>query len=166
MHQVFLLLGANLGDRCATLEKARTAIDNEVGTIIKKSYLYETQAWGTQGEEQPSYLNQVLELTTLLGPEQLLETTMHIEDKLGRTRKKKWESRLIDIDILFYDDLMMQSDTLTIPHPLLHKRKFTLMPLVEIAPDLVHPKFRKNITQLLCLLDDDLEVRMLDSSTS
>ena len=105
-----------------------------------------------------TYLNQVLAVATYLTPAEVLEQTQAIEQRLGRVRAEKWGARVIDIDLLFYDDLILETPTLTLPHPLLHERRFTLMPLVEIAPDLVHPVFKKSVYQLLANCTDEGEV--------
>lgn len=159
MFHSYLLLGANLGDRFKQLEAARQAIQEQVGRILQASAVYETQAWGVS--QGPAYLNQVLLVETFLAPEQLLTRTGRIEALLGRTRTLKWESRLIDIDILFYEQRVMNTADLVLPHPHLHKRKFTLVPLVELAPDLLHPVLKKTSRQLLNELQDPLEVRKI-----
>lgn len=160
MSLVYLLLGANLGDRFLQMSKAFDEISLQVGAVTNRSSLYQTAAWGV--EEEPPYLNQVVELQTTLSPQELLKTINGIEDKLGRTRKLKWESRVIDIDILFYDDEIINDPNLIVPHPYLHKRKFVLVPLAEITSGLVHPVLNKNVQQLLSELDDPLEVKKVD----
>ena len=156
MPKLYLLLGGNLGDRILYLQQARESIAAQVGSITRESALYETAAWGKT--DQPSFLNQVLEVETILSPEQVLQTINLIEHDLGRERLEHWGARVIDIDILFYDDLVQQTQRLTIPHPQLHLRRFTLLPLHEIAPDLQHPALQQSITQLLERCPDVLEV--------
>jgi 2-amino-4-hydroxy-6-hydroxymethyldihydropteridine diphosphokinase len=164
MPKLYLLLGGNLGDRQLYLAQARVRIAAQVGTITRSSSLYETAAWGKT--DQPAFLNQVLEVQAEQAPEQVLLTVNMIEQELGRVRQEHWGARVIDIDILFYDDLAMQTQRLTIPHPQLHLRRFTLLPLAELAPDLVHPVLGKSITALLEACPDELEVRefMKDNS--
>lgn len=156
MHQVYLLLGVNLGDRFNQLKHALIAIEQEIGDVITRSAVYETAAWGAEG--QPAYLNQVVIVNTDQHPEEVLRKINEIECLLGRTRTVKWESRVIDIDILFYDDTIVESERLSIPHPFLHQRKFTLVPLAEIAGDFIHPVFNKSVMVLLAELHDQLEV--------
>jgi len=156
MHKTYLLLGGNLGDRTAYLQLAVEQIAARVGEIQSSSRLYETAAWGKTN--QPSFLNQVLEVHTVLLPEDVLHTINAIEHELGRERFEHWGARVIDIDILFYDDLVQQTQRLTIPHPQLHTRRFTLAPLTEIAPHLVHPVYNQTIEQLLIDCTDELEV--------
>ncbi len=153
--ELFILLGANLGNRTKTFAQARTQLTERVGLITNSSRLYESVAWGV--DNQPSYLNQVLQLTTALSPDAVLAQTQAIEIELGRVRLEKWGSRLIDIDLLFFGDLIWQTDTLTMPHPLLHLRRFTLRPLAEIAPDFQHPAFGKTIQDLLANCPDLVE---------
>ena len=153
---VYLLLGANLGDKQHTFGLARRYVAELVGSISSISSLYETAAWGIT--DQPTYLNQVLAVATYLTPADVLIQTQAIEQKLGRVRTEKWGSRVIDIDLLFYDHLILETPTLTLPHLLLHERRFTLMPLIEIAPDLVHPVFKKSVYQLLASCTDEGEV--------
>ncbi|MDX5483051.1 MAG: 2-amino-4-hydroxy-6-hydroxymethyldihydropteridine diphosphokinase [Hymenobacteraceae bacterium] len=157
MPKVFLLLGGNLGDRTLYLQQARDSIAGQVGRIMQSSRLYETAAWGKT--DQPNFLNQVLAVETALAPEEVLQRINAIEQELGRVRLEHWGARVIDIDILFYDELVQQTQRLTIPHPQLHLRRFTLLPLVEIAPELVHPLLQKTATQLLKECPDPLEVK-------
>ncbi|WP_347156494.1 2-amino-4-hydroxy-6-hydroxymethyldihydropteridine diphosphokinase [Pontibacter chitinilyticus] len=157
MPKLYLLLGGNLGDRTLYLQQARTSITDRVGPITQTSKLYETAAWGKT--DQPAFLNQVLEVETGLSPEQVLQRINVIEQELGRIRQEHWGARVIDIDILFYDDLVLQTQRLTIPHPQLHLRRFTLMPLAEIAPNLDHPVLKRSIKQLLEDCADTLEVQ-------
>lgn len=158
MPEVYLLLGGNLGDRSAYLAQARAYITAQVGLIKKCSGIYETAAWGNT--DQPAFLNQVLKVQASLAPEQVLRQVNGIEQELGRVRHEHWGARVIDIDILFYDQLVLQSQRLTIPHPQLHLRRFTLLPLAEISPDLVHPVLRKSIYELLEACEDKLEVKV------
>lgn len=160
MPKLYLLLGGNLGDRILYLQQARARIAVQVGQIMRRSKLYETAAWGKTN--QPAFLNQVLEVQTALTPEQVLQSINAIEQELGRVRQEHWGARVIDIDILFYDDLVLQTQRLTIPHPQLHLRRFTLMPLAEIAPDLVHLVLGKSINKLLEACADALEVRVFE----
>ncbi|WP_223833935.1 2-amino-4-hydroxy-6-hydroxymethyldihydropteridine diphosphokinase [Spirosoma profusum] len=151
--KTFLLLGANLGDRVATLQRAVDLIWQYVGAIEQQSPLYETTPWGII--DQPAFLNQVIRVKTTLEPEVLLKQTQAIEQDLGRIRKEKWGARVIDIDILYYDQLISSSSTLTLPHPYLHQRRFTLVPLADVAPDFVHPLLHKTTLELLAACTDE-----------
>jgi 2-amino-4-hydroxy-6-hydroxymethyldihydropteridine diphosphokinase len=141
------------------LDKAGMAIQEEVGKLIKSSSRYQTAAWGKT--DQPDFINQVLKLETSLRPLEVLKTILGIERKLGRERTEKWGSRTIDIDILFYDQEVVASSELTIPHPYLQQRAFTLIPLAELEPDFVHPVFKKTVSELLDELESQLEVKKL-----
>ena len=156
MENAYLLLGSNLGDSKKYISDAVGFIRTEIGIVKKTSSLYQTASWGKT--DQPDFINQVLEVETILNPEQLLKNILVIEKKLGRERLEKWGSRTIDIDLLFYGDQIIQGLNLTVPHPFLHERKFTLMPLVELDPDLVHPVFKATVKQLFESLDDHLSV--------
>lgn len=158
MVNVFLLLGSNLGDRLTYLKQAIAGI-GEMGIIIKTSSVYETQALGKTTD--PDYLNQVLLLETALPPRHILETIWQIEQDMGRERVGKWGSRTIDIDILFYDNKIINEPGLIIPHPELHKRRFTLEPLSEIAPDFIHPLLNASILKLKNTLADCMVVKKL-----
>jgi 2-amino-4-hydroxy-6-hydroxymethyldihydropteridine diphosphokinase len=160
MFQVYLLLGANLGERFDQMKSAFQEVEKQVGRILQYSSIYETAAWGM--EDEPNYLNQVLLVETTLKPLEVLKQINKIEEQLGRVRNLKWESRIIDIDILFYENLLIDRPELTIPHPYLHLRKFTLIPLHEIAPDFMHPSLKKSTKELLNELQDGLDVRKLD----
>jgi 2-amino-4-hydroxy-6-hydroxymethyldihydropteridine diphosphokinase len=153
---VYLLLGANLGDKQQMFARVCGYVTQQIGPIIVQSGLYETAAWG--GLDQPTYLNQVIVVETYLAPVAVLTQTQGIEQELGRIRVEKWGSRVIDIDLLFYNDLIIQTPTLTLPHPLLHQRRFTLVPLAEIAPNLIHPVLKQPIYTLLANCPDDGEV--------
>ena len=158
--KAYLLTGANLGDCKATLAKAKQLLEERVGSVTKASHLYETEPWGEV--DQPNYINQALEISTTLAPRQLLQVTKEIEKELGRTRRTKWESRIIDIDILFYTHLKISSLGLTIPHPHIHRRNFVLIPMLEIAPRKQHPVFKKTIEELYLESEDELDVIMLE----
>src|SRR5690606_4770572 len=160
MSQVYLLLGANLGNRFDQMRAAFQEIGEQIGAVVRCSSLYETAAWGMN--DDPSYLNQVILVETALEPLAVLKRINKIEEKLGRIRNLKWEARLIDSDILFYDDRVISTPELSVPHPYLHLRRFTLIPLNEIAPDLLHPVLKKNTKDLLKELQDELDVRKLD----
>lgn len=159
MVNVFLLLGSNLGDRSLLLQQAIKCIEEEITPITKHSAVYETQSWGKS--DSPDYLNQVILIQTELCAQIILQKILNIEWKIGRVREEKWGPRLIDIDILFYGDALIDEPGLQVPHPELHKRRFTLEPLAEIAPDLIHPVINKNILQLKSELNDNLIVKKL-----
>jgi 2-amino-4-hydroxy-6-hydroxymethyldihydropteridine diphosphokinase len=160
LNESFLLLGSNMGDRGLYLQEAKKQIAEKAGNIVVSSAKYETAAWGY--ETQPSFLNQVLVLHTPLSPETLMNTLLSIENGMGRIREKKMGPRIIDIDILFYNDLIIETDTLTIPHPLLHLRRFTLQPLAEINPLKTHPVLKQTVAQLLLDCPDALKAEKLD----
>ena len=157
MNLAFLLTGGNLGSRAENLENAKTQVLLRAGRLLAASSLYETAAWGKQ--DQPDYLNQVLLVETALSAPDLLATILDVEKNLGRERKEKYDARLIDIDILFFNDEQIQLPQLLVPHPLLHTRRFVLEPLCEIAPNHVHPVLKKTITQLLAACNDPLDVK-------
>ncbi|MCU0390464.1 MAG: 2-amino-4-hydroxy-6-hydroxymethyldihydropteridine diphosphokinase [Thermoflexibacter sp.] len=157
MQGIFLLLGGNIGDRIAYLQKAQKLIVSNAGTIKNSSAIYETAPWGLS--EQPDFLNQTLEIESELSASDLLQKLLAIEVSLGRERHHQWNARTIDIDILLLGNQVIQEENLTIPHPRLHLRKFCLIPLTEIAPQIIHPVFNQTITQLLNTCEDPLEVR-------
>jgi 2-amino-4-hydroxy-6-hydroxymethyldihydropteridine diphosphokinase len=159
MADVYLLLGSNMGNSIQFLANARTHIENELGAILASSSTYQTAAWGKT--DQPDFMNQVVKVTCHLAPEEVLQTILAIENKLGRERAEKWAARTIDIDILFYDLMIINHDNLVIPHPFLQERAFALAPLAELAPNLEHPILKKTITTLLANLASDLSVRKL-----
>jgi 2-amino-4-hydroxy-6-hydroxymethyldihydropteridine diphosphokinase len=151
MISVFLLLGSNMGQRASFLNSAIAEIEKQVGPILKASTVHQTLAWGKTDE--PDYLNQVLEVETLLTARAVLHTILGIEKQLGRERIVKWGSRTIDIDILFYGNEVISEPDLIVPHPQLQNRKFTLEPLSEIAPGFIHPVLNLSITELNAALD-------------
>ena len=148
MNQVILLTGGNLGNRLSILQQARKLIENTVGKMNTISPLIESEAWGFESEN--AFLNQILIVDTELSAHQVLIETQKIEIKLGRIRKtEQWISRLIDIDILFFNNELIDSDKLTIPHEHIQNRKFTLFALNTIIPNYVHPKLKVSISNLL-----------------
>lgn len=157
MATTYLLLGSNEGDRQQWINKAIKEIGVQCGELVKQSPFYETAAWGK--EDQPPFLNLVVKIKTELSPEKLLAAIQNIEQQFDRQRTEKWGQRTLDIDILFYGKQIIKTTTLTIPHPHLQERKFTLKPLNEIAPYLLHPVLKKAITTLLKECTDTLEVK-------
>ncbi|MDR0660313.1 MAG: 2-amino-4-hydroxy-6-hydroxymethyldihydropteridine diphosphokinase [Prevotellaceae bacterium] len=161
MSKTYLLLGADIGDKRTTFAKAKQLIGESVGRIIRESSLYESAAWGFKNDT--TFLNQVLEVETSLSPLDLLDGLQKIENELGRTRSGNgYESRLIDIDILFYDDLVTNTSELTVPHPHLHKRMFTLAPLSELALNYIHPVLHKSVSRLKAECTDRGVVRKIN----
>ena len=146
-QNVFLLLGSNLGERLQIMQSSAGLIEERVGIIQSSSSIYETAPWGVL--DQPVFLNQILEVQTALMPEEVLRIILEIEHELGRIRYERWGARVIDIDILYFSDLILDSARLTLPHPRLHERRFTLIPLNEIAPDFIHPLLLKTNKELL-----------------
>lgn len=160
MNKVFLCIGSNLGDRLANLKEAVLRIDGVIGKVTDSSSVYETEPWGFESADQ--FYNMVIETETALSPSGVLGAILMIEAQLGRLRtEEQYSSRSIDIDILFYNNLIMNEEALKIPHPHLHKRKFVLVPLCEISPRLVHPALKKTIAELLESCNDKSEVRQL-----
>ena len=159
MEIAYLLLGSNLGNSKQYISDAVNLISTQVGELTNLSSLYQTASWGKT--DQPDFINQVICVKTKLNPEQLLENILVIEESLGRKRTEKWGSRTIDIDLLFYGDQIIRQENLVVPHPFLHQRRFTLMPLKELKPDLVHPVLHQTIQELFNLLDDNLSVKKL-----
>ena len=159
MVTVFLLLGTNLGNRELFLREAITHIEQLVAPVTKTSAIYETQSWGKT--DQPDYLNQVITLQTNLTARDVLNKILDIELLMGRKREEKWGSRIIDIDILFYGDAVINEPGLIVPHPELHNRRFTLEPLAEMASEFLHPALNKNILTLKNELKDSLIVKKL-----
>ena len=148
MSIVYLALGSNLGNREDYLQRALIEIGQSIGPVLSTSDIYETQPW-SNAETQRNYLNQVARIATTLEPKELLKRLLELEKFIGRQSREKWASREIDIDILFYDQMIYHKDELVIPHPFMHLRSFVLTPLCELAPDYFHPVFRKTISHLL-----------------
>lgn len=159
MVNVYLLLGSNENDRFENLKKAALLIEERCAKITGQSALYETEAWGLK--EQNPFLNQALTITTFHKPLELLAELKRIEKEIGRVETIKWGPRVIDIDILFYGNEIINQQHLTVPHPYLHKRRFTLAPLSEIAPDFVHPILNKTNLMLLAECEDESEVKRI-----
>ena len=181
MKEVLILLGSNRGDRMDYLARGIQMISEQAGKLLKKSSVYETEPWGF--DDPTSFLNQVVEIETSLSPGELLEQLLNIETKLGRVRPfsgcgcgvpalppgseqpssdklggQGYTGRTIDLDILFFGNKLVFTDSLMIPHPRLHERRFTLVPLNEIAPDFVHPVLKKKVSGLLNECRDQLKV--------
>jgi 2-amino-4-hydroxy-6-hydroxymethyldihydropteridine diphosphokinase len=160
MENAYLLLGSNENNRLENLEKARGLIELRCGKISAQSALYETEAWGLK--EQNPFINQAILITTFCTAEELLVLLKTIEKEVGRVETVKWGPRVIDIDILFYGNQIVQKENLVIPHRYLHQRRFTLMPLHQIAPCMVHPVLNKTVGELLEECEDGGEVRRVD----
>lgn len=159
MNQAYLLIGGNLGDRTAHLAQARTLIGRHIGSIENASAIYETAAWGLV--HQPDFYNQALRVSTALQPEPLMQMILKIEADMGRVRNERYGPRVIDIDILLYNDLICALPLVTLPHPRMQERRFVLAPLDEIAPEVQHPVLHQTIRQLLAAVSDDSAVKKI-----
>ena len=149
MNVVYLLLGSNLYDRALSLSSAKNEISNEIGAITDESSIYESEPWGFISEDR--FLNQVIRIETRKNPVQVLNEILRIETKLGRKRDtaKGYSSRILDIDILFFNNEIISEENLIIPHPKISERMFTLLPLSEINNSLIHPGLNKSIQELM-----------------
>lgn len=157
MNTAYLLTGGNLGDREKNLAAAKEHIHLQCGKIISASALYETAAWGKT--DQPPFLNQALEIQTALNARQLMRRILKVEKLMGRERKEKYGPRVIDIDILLFNNERHNYPLLKLPHPEMQNRRFALLPLAEIAPGIVHPVLNKTIKKLLDECADELAVK-------
>ena len=157
MNNTYLLLGSNMGNNQEQLQTAIKLIEERVGKLIRQSSLYATAAWGNT--DQPDFLNQVLIIETRFGAVETLDKLLEIEKKMGRVRTIKNAPRIIDIDILFFNDDIINEQQLTVPHPEIQNRRFVLTPLNELSPNLVHPVLKQPLSVLLQHCPDRLDVR-------
>ncbi len=155
----FLSLGGNLGNTKEIFEQTYPLIEKKIGRILQKSSLYQTAAWGLT--DQADFLNQVIEIETTQHPEEILTNLLAIEMHFGRVRDVRWGPRSIDLDLLLMDDLQVTSDTLELPHPRIQDRKFILIPLVEIAPTILHPILGQTAKELLARTTDTSTVTII-----
>jgi len=158
MPKVYLLLGTNVGNRLENLNVAFALIESKIGIITTSSSIYETVAWGNT--QQQAFLNQAIVLETEFAILDLLKTTQTIETTIGRIKTEKWGPRIIDIDILFYGDEIIDEPQLKVPHPFIQERRFTLTPLCDIAPSFKHPLLNKTMEELLDICTDNSEVKL------
>ena len=159
MTRCYLLFGSNQGDKKKLLEDACTLINNRCGMLVERSSAYCSEPWGFESEEW--FLNELLVVETELDPDALMDALLEIEQELGRVRhpeKTGYCSRTVDLDILYYGDRTINTAKVTVPHPRLHLRRFVLMPLCELIPDFLHPKFNLSQKQLLDICDDKSKV--------
>jgi 2-amino-4-hydroxy-6-hydroxymethyldihydropteridine diphosphokinase len=160
MDTAYIILGGNVGNRQENLELAAQLIEKQAGAIANKSDIYVTAAWGNTA--QPDFYNQALCIKTLLTAVKLLETLLNIEKEMGRTRgEQKWTERIIDIDILFFNEEIISEPNLKIPHPYIQERRFVLVPLAQIAGEIIHPQSGKTVNKLLSECPDTSEVHLL-----
>ncbi|MDH5476214.1 MAG: 2-amino-4-hydroxy-6-hydroxymethyldihydropteridine diphosphokinase [Cyclobacteriaceae bacterium] len=159
---IYLLLGSNLGDKLSYLSQAIEKIEKTIGRVKNVSSVYETAAWGK--EDQPTFYNQVIEIKSSLGYIEILKGILAIEQEIGRKRKEKWGARIIDIDLLYFGTEIFTNHELVLPHPEIQNRRFTLIPLCEIAQNFIHPVLKVTHQQLLEQCNDSLEVKKLNTS--
>ena len=159
MNKTYLLLGSNLNNPAKQLKIARELIKKELGPIGRQSAVYSTAAWGKH--DQPDFQNQVLIIETKQSPQETMQTLLAIESKMGRVRQQKNDPRIIDLDILFYNKCILNEPLVTLPHPHIANRRFVLVPLNELSPNLIHPVHQKTIHQLLRVCKDTLPVNKM-----
>jgi 2-amino-4-hydroxy-6-hydroxymethyldihydropteridine diphosphokinase len=156
MNRIFLITGGNIGNRKKNLKTAAVLIEKEIGKIIRSSKIYETDAWGIT--EQEAFYNQIHVVETEFSAKEILQKILSIEEGMGRVRTIKNAARIIDIDILFFNDDIVKEQNLAIPHIEIPNRRFVLMPLNELAPEMIHPVLKKNMHELLENCKDELKV--------
>lgn len=156
MTSVVILLGTNLGDRLLNLKKADLEIGQRIGLVLMRSMIYQTKPWGNA--EQDDFLNQVLVIDSSKKANEILSALLEIELEMGRKRIKQWEPRIIDLDILYFGDEIIETKDLKIPHPFIQERRFTLIPLAEILPAMIHPVFKQSNYDLLLQTTDHSSV--------
>lgn len=156
MNKIFLITGGNVGNRKKNLEMASGLIEEQIGKIIKSSKIYQTDAWGIT--DQAPFYNQVHIVESKFSAKEIIHKILRIEEKMGRIRTTKNAARIIDIDILFFDDEIINESDLIIPHPEISNRRFVLIPLHELVPEMIHPVFKKSIHELLTATKDELKV--------
>jgi len=161
MAHLYLLNGSNIGNRLQNLKVAIDCLSKLWGIPNGISEIYETQAWGK--ENQQNFYNQAVHFTCDYQPDEILKAIKNIEQQIGSNHKERWAARTIDIDIIFFGDLIYQSDSLHIPHKLMHLRNFVLYPLCEIAADFIHPQFEQSVQLLLENSTDELKVQKLST---
>ncbi|MFY0652166.1 MAG: 2-amino-4-hydroxy-6-hydroxymethyldihydropteridine diphosphokinase [Cyclobacteriaceae bacterium] len=145
-----------MGNKVANLRKAMESIEEHIGSVKRQSKIYQTDAWGRR--DQDFFLNQVLIVSTEKNAQTILESCLDIEQSMGRIRSEKWMERIIDIDILYFNEDIINTEILSVPHPEIQNRRFTLEPLTELIPEFVHPVFGQTNSNLLNECTDDLEV--------
>ena len=158
-NTVILITGGNLGDKLQNLKKAGQLIGERIGEVERSSGIYETEAWGVT--DQPVFYNQVHVVKTVLSPAEVLRRILKIEEEMGRKRTVKNAARIIDIDILFYDEQIVNEEKLVIPHPQISNRRFVLLPLQELVPQMIHPVYKMSVEQLLFQTEDQLKVTVV-----
>ena len=161
MNKVVVLLGSNLGNSKLLFQRGLNLLIEKLGKLLSKSALYESSPWGFEHEN--NFLNQVLILETIYSAEDVLQVCLQVENNLGRVRKEQigYSARVIDIDLLFVNDEVLETETLVLPHPRLHLRKFTLLPLVDLIPDFIHPRLQRDMQYLLANCKDNSIVRKI-----
>ena len=152
MNIVYIQLGSNIGDRMSFIEQSLDLIKKNIGEILDESKIYESSPWGVKN--QSYFLNSIIKVSSILSAKECLKKSQEIEKIIGRIRKKKWGARQIDIDLLFFNNEIISTDNLIIPHPHITERKFVLVPLAEIDGNYIHPKLKKNIFALLIQCKD------------
>lgn len=155
-NKVLISLGTNIGDKKNNLEEAILLIHSEIGNVTKQSSVYQTKPWGKTNQDD--FYNQVIEIESELEPEKILFKCLTIENIIGRIRKEKWGERIIDLDILYVGNHIIDTEILKLPHPLMQNRNFVMIPLAEIDKEFLHPIFKKTNLELLEACPDDLEV--------
>ncbi len=160
MNDLLIGLGSNEGNRTANLALAHRLLSRNIGIVLKESPIYQTEPWG--GVEQAPYYNQVLWVKTVRSLEDAFRKCQILEQKMGRQRLQKWGPRVIDVDVLYYNQEQVNTATLTVPHRHLHERRFVLQPLCDIAPDYRHPILNQTTTELLAVCPDQLSSCMLE----
>ena len=161
MNTVYILTGGNLGDRLKNLHEAKKCLAKEAGNVVTSSSVYETEAWGNHS--QPDFCNQVHIINTKFSAEQLMKKILDVEEQMGRVRTVKNASRIIDIDILFFNTDIIDKPNLVIPHAEISNRRFVLTPLNELSPELIHPVLLKTMHELLLVCKDTLGVKPVKS---